>query len=242
MNIQRLGWAGIKIEVGDTTVFVDAISSAGRVEATTANIHALVTHHHPDHCDVAALSKVFQPMSTLVAHADVVPWLDTKNIRVKAAHLFEPTLIGFPAGQILAFAVPAVDGLGHPQVSWVIDVNGKRVIHCGDTLWHGHWWRVARAYGPFEIAFMPVNAPRRVMGIYKDSGFPIVMTPEQAAAATMLLEAKMVCPIHYGKNRPPGLVPPSYIEDADVEERFLVAARDRKLDVKLMENEEWLEF
>ncbi|MEV8425690.1 MBL fold metallo-hydrolase [Streptomyces niveus] len=35
-------------------------------------------------------------------------------------------------------AVPAVDGLGNPQLNWVVEADGQRVFHGGDTMFHGY--------------------------------------------------------------------------------------------------------
>ena len=46
-------------------------------------------------------------------------------------------------GPFTITAVPAVDGFGDPQVSWVIAAAGRRILHAGDTLFHGSWWLIA---------------------------------------------------------------------------------------------------
>src|SRR6478736_3901594 len=79
MKIQRLAWAGIKIELDKTTLFIDATSYEEkkdmRLTAETEYTHALITHHHPDHYDPAALKTVFDKKSRLYCSEDVLPWL-----------------------------------------------------------------------------------------------------------------------------------------------------------------------
>lgn len=41
-------------------------------------------------------------------------------------------------GPFTVTAVPALDGLGDPQVSWVVEADGKRLLHGGDTAFHGY--------------------------------------------------------------------------------------------------------
>ncbi len=60
-------------------------------------------------------------------------------------------------------------------------VRRNRVIHTGDTLLHGYWWKIAHEYGPFDHAFLPIN------GALVDLPFlqpprehEAVMTPEEA--------------------------------------------------------------
>lgn len=58
-------------------------------------------------------------------------------------------------GPFTVTATFASDGLGSPQVGWVIEAAGQRVFHGGDTLWHGHWWQIAETHGPIDLACLP---------------------------------------------------------------------------------------
>lgn len=119
-------------------------------------------------------------------------------------------------------ACPAVDGLGAPQVSWVIDTGDRRVFHGGDTMFHGFWWSIARELGPFDVACLPINGPTvaRVPGLRGDSPVPAVLLPEQTSAAAQLLGANTVVPIHYGLDRPS-----LYAETPDAVGRFERSSR-----------------
>ena len=64
---------------------------------------------------------------------------------------------GSRSGRSAITALPAVDGLGDPQVSWLVEAEGQRVLHLGDTIFHGYWWRMARRHGPFDLVFAPIN-------------------------------------------------------------------------------------
>lgn len=240
MKIQRLAWAGIKIELDATTLFVDAIfdKNTNDVELTyeTKYRHAIITHHHTDHYDPSALKTVFDKNSRLYCHEDVLPWIDTRDIRTQSVKLHQPSDVSIWTGDLIATPVPAVDGFGHPQVSWVITGGGKRIIHCGDTLWHGHWRDIANAYGPFDIAFLPINAARINLEEVVDTGIPAVMNPEQAVVASKLLNAKVVCPIHYGR--------PSegYFETPDPEGNFLRFAKERNVKPLILEQGEYVNW
>lgn len=171
----------------------------------------------------------------MVVPETVAPWADTRGFRVQPAKMYEPVILPRGSGAFVAISVPAVDGLGHPQVSWVVDAAGRRIFHGGDTQWHGHWWDISRVYGPFDVAFLPVNEFRQVMGRYTDSGVPMSLTPEQAVSAASLLHARLVVPMHYG-NAGDG-----YIQVTDAEKRFLEAGRARGLNARLVAPGEWLE-
>ncbi len=239
MKIQRLDWAGIKIEVGKTTLFIDATSYPNqndmKLSAGTDYKHAVITHHHSDHYDPAALKTIFDSNSLLVCHSKVLPWLDIRDLRTQTVKLHEPIAFSRWTGEITAIPVPAVDGFGHPQVSWVIYGGGKKIIHCGDTLWHGYWHDIA-AYGPFDMAFMPINGARMNQGRVYDTGIPAVLTPHQAVIASKLLNAKVVCPIHYGR------ASENYFETPDPEGKFLRSAQENKCKTVVLKIGSWVQW
>jgi L-ascorbate metabolism protein UlaG (beta-lactamase superfamily) len=240
MRIQKLDWAGIRIEVDKTTLFVDATSyeqqGDRKLSSETEFKHAVITHHHPDHFDPAALLTVFDKRSRLFCHEATVPWIDVREMRVQNAKLFQPVDVSRWMGSFVAIPVPAVDGFGHPQVSWVIKGGGKTIIHCGDTLWHGYWRDIGNAYGPFDLAFLPINGARINQGDVKDTGMAAVLLPEQAVVAGQLLKAKRICPIHYGR---PG---ENYFEAPNAEAAFLKSARERGVETVVLKSGEFINW
>jgi L-ascorbate metabolism protein UlaG (beta-lactamase superfamily) len=244
LRVQRLSWAGVKLVAGGSTLFIDASydpSSASTpkpdvpLAVDTRDRNALITHHHGDHFDAAALRTVLGENGILVVPESVAPFADTRALRTQAVKLFEPVFLPRGSAAFAAIPVPAVDGLGHPQVSWVVSAGGKRVFHGGDTAWHGHWWDIARAYGPFDLALLPINGFRQVAGRYTDTGVPMDLTPEQAAAAAQVLQARLTVPIHYGG------ASDGYFEEPDAPARFLAAAKAKGVNVRLVEPGAWIE-
>jgi L-ascorbate metabolism protein UlaG (beta-lactamase superfamily) len=239
MRIQRLSWAGIKVDVDPTTVVVDLLEDTDRLRPIMGEPKrplvsleqegsvqlAVITHLHPDHYDPSALRKRLAASGRVICHRDIRDKIAADGLRVQALDLEEP----FSQGGFTLTAVPAVDGFGDPQVSWVIDGGGKRIIHCGDTLWHGHWWRIRRKHGPFDAAFLCINGAVMWYPGLEPSGLPADMTPEQAAAAGKLLGARIVCPIHYAT-----FSAPQYSEASNAEQVFLAAARERGLTVQIV--------
>jgi hypothetical protein len=144
--------------------------------------------------------------------------------------LFEPLLLG----DFAATAVPAVDGYGASQVSWVIAGGNRRIIHCGDTLWHGFCWQIGRQHGPFDAAFLPINGAR--FGWRQPPAeIASVMTPEQAVAAAVVLGAKRLVPIHYGVAGAEG-----YLEEPDCVAKVAEIARRRGVRLQLLRPGEWV--
>jgi L-ascorbate metabolism protein UlaG (beta-lactamase superfamily) len=135
-------------------------------------------------------------------------------------------------GPFTCTALPAVDGLGDPQISWLVEAGGTRVLHLGDTVFHGAWWQMARRAGPFDIAFAPINgAVVNFPHQQPASPLPAAMEPEQAALAGELLRARTLVPIHYGGFH----ADPWYRPIADARERFEAAAADRSYEFQVLE-------
>jgi L-ascorbate metabolism protein UlaG (beta-lactamase superfamily) len=233
MLIQRLSWAGIKITVGKTNILVDAMAdpqatgyddkpfAEGLIipAGEPASIdYALITHRHGDHYDLPTLRMYLAPGGKVVCSR-----LDEERIQF---HGFETVALGlhesFQAEDVSFTPVPAVDGLGDNQVSWVVEGGGKKIIHCGDTLWHGYWWKIAKSYAPFDAAFLPINGPLlNVESLQPPSGLPFALTPQQAVIAGRILGARLICPIHYGLLAHPG----AYDEYPDAVATFVQAAQ-----------------
>jgi L-ascorbate metabolism protein UlaG (beta-lactamase superfamily) len=234
MYIQRLAWAGIRISTGDFNIVIDPLvntAEAARFMGTPrtdavpvkeASVQlALVTHLHPDHYDPATLRACLTPRGRVLCPEEIAPRLNTDHVPHKGLEVYKQVSVG----EVTVTAVPAVDGLGDDQVSWVIEVQGKRFIHCGDTLWHGNWWRLAKRFGPFDVAFLPINGAVVQFPGYTPSGMPSVLTPEQAVAAGHLLQAQAILPINYGMFHRP----PIYAEQPRAEEIFKELAKSKQI-------------
>ena len=259
MRIRRLGWSGLEVERGGETLLIDYILDTSqlplrddrqlfpRASRPASAVAALLTHLHADHADPIALdaalrggAPVFRPEGVtgsgpdteLTAYAEAAFGKVPLDARVVAPWTSQE------AGPFKLHALPAVDGFGDPQVSWIVESDGKRILHAGDTLFHGYWWRVARRYGPIDQAFLPIN------GALVDFPFlqpprdrEAVMSPEEAAQAARMLGSPVVTPIHYGAlHRPPG-----YVETDDPVDRLRSAGVRLGIDVQIREPDDWVE-
>lgn len=243
LRIQRLAWAGIRLQLPQATLFIDPLINPDAwgaslkdplipVDDAVGDTYVLITHAHPDHFDAKAAADALSKGGALVHPAGTNPLPVPRGARARPAALWEPQLLG----DFTATAVPASDGYGDPQVSWVISAGGRRIFHGGDTLWHGHWWRIGRQFGPFDAAFLPVNGAR--FGWRKPvSDLPGVLTPEQAVAAAIILGARRVIPIHYGIS---GTA--EYVEVEDPIGRLRSAAREKSLEVESLAPGAWVKW
>ena len=201
-RIQRLSWAGVRIEGPQSTLFVDPVSSKeiwdGKrevvpIEATSKRRAVLITHLHNDHFDAKAIKTLLADGGQLFCVDTMAAVAASKGIVTRPVPMYQPETFG----DFVFIPVPAADGFGDAQVSWIIKSGAWTIIHCGDTIWHSGFDRLGRAYGPFDIALLPVNGVV-VRGRPVDVDVPATMTPAQAVAAAQLLRAKVLVPIHYG--------------------------------------------
>jgi L-ascorbate metabolism protein UlaG (beta-lactamase superfamily) len=235
MHVRWLGWAGVEIEAQGERLVVDPLEDAAAVFAWTGDrlaaiplpqvvpakpgaIAGLLTHLHRDHADASALgaalasgAPVYEPHDYGGEGLERLAVLQADQELTAAGLSRRPASpwTTAQAGPFTVTALPAVDGSGDPQVSWLIEADGKRVLHLGDTMWHGWWWRISERYGPPDIVLAPINGPRLNLPHRQPaSSLAAAMDPEQAALAGELLRARRLIPIHYDGYDTPGLYEP----------------------------------
>ena len=243
LRAQRLAWAGVRLELPAASLCIDPLldpdvwgpalaAPLASLEVGTQTRFVLVTHLHPDHFDPKAVQQILGASGTLVCEAGVAAEAASRGFKVRGARVFEPLLLG----DFTVTAVPAVDGYGASQVSWVVAGGDRRIVHCGDTLWHGLWWQIGRQLGPFDAAFLPINGAR--FGWRQPPAeVASVMTPEQAVAATVVLGASRLVPIHYGVTGAEG-----YQEEVDCAAKVVEIARRRNVSLELLRPGEWVRW
>src|SRR5437588_625097 len=235
MKIRWLGWAGAEVEEQGEHVVIDPLDDPSAVFAWLGDrsvevplpevvapragaIAGLVTHLHRDHADANALrdalsngSPVYEPLG-YGGSANEELAISQADRELTDARLNRRAAVPWTsasAGRFTITALPAVDGTGDPQVSWLIEAGGKRVLHLGDTMFHGWWWRFTERFGPPGAVLAPINGARVAFPHRRPtSPLPAVMDPEQAALAAELLGADQVVPIHYDGYALPGVYEP----------------------------------
>ncbi|MFL5906861.1 MAG: MBL fold metallo-hydrolase [Solirubrobacterales bacterium] len=266
MKIRWLGWAGVELEAEGAALVIDPLADPGATfaalgdrarevelpvivppEARGSAVAGLVSHLHRDHADAGALAEALAPGAAV--HEPLWPGgADVENLALAQANAelersgLERRAVGVweqaEAGPFTITALPAVDGLGDPQVSWLVEAEGQRALHLGDTIFHGYWWRMARRHGPFDVVFAPINgAVVNFPHLQPPSPLAAAMEPEQAAIAGELLGARIVVPIHHGGFG----IDPWYREVGDPLARFEAAAAGRPYAPRLLEPGESLE-
>ena len=259
MRVRWLGWAGVEIEAEGAALVIDPLQDPAATFAAlpddvlrtvempdlvepdaSAAVAGLVSHLHRDHTDAAALAAALAPDAAVhepiwpggedaenLALAQATSELDRAELERKATEIWQRIEVG----PFALTALPAVDGLGDPQVSWLVEADGQRVLHLGDTMFHSYWWRMVRRGGPFDLVLAPINgAAVDFPHLQPPSPLAAVMEPEQAAVAGELLGARTVVPIHYGGFA----VDPWYRPVDDPLPRFEAAAAERPYETRVL--------
>ncbi|HET7573697.1 MAG TPA: MBL fold metallo-hydrolase [Solirubrobacterales bacterium] len=253
MEVRRLAWAGLEVNAGGETAVVDFVEDfswlpeeppGGQIPPSPAPgraIAALLTHLHWDHADVGALSRVLAPDGVVLrpergsGYPAEVALIDKPESELRESGLRTEVLDPWESTEVGPFAIaalPAADGFGDPQVSWCVEADGCRILHAGDTLFHGWWWRSALRHGPFDAVFLPVGgAVVDLPSRQPPSPLPAGMDPRQAAVAAHLLGARMVVPIHYG----PLHEAPNYVQSENAPDSLREAAAAAPVEVRVLE-------
>ena len=246
-RVRRLSWAGIQIEAEGASLFIDPWRDTSffgdayprtpvEPQPEASRRYVLLTHLHRDHFDREVVSAILtEPGASgaVVAGEPLAAELGSiLSVPTRGVGTYRPERVG-PATVI---PLPAVDGWGAFQVSWFVEVSGTRLFHGGDGLWHGNWWKWAAAYGPFDLAFLPIN------GVTTPGGTPSVhvprtLDPRSAAEAAVALGAKVVVPIHFGVT-----VPGIYEETPEAQEVFGSTASELGVHVRFVEEGTWLAY
>jgi Predicted Zn-dependent hydrolases of the beta-lactamase fold len=260
MRVRWLGWAGVEIETDGAAVVIDPLADPSATfaalgdraeavqlpavvapEARGSAVAGLVSHLHRDHTDAGALADALADDATVhepvwpggsnfenLALAQANAELEQAGLRRRAMEVWESVEIG----PFVLTALPAVDGLGDPQVSWVVEADGQRVLHLGDTVFHGYWWRMAQRHGPFDVVFTPINgAVVNFPHLQPPSPLAAALEPEQAAIAGDALGAGALIPMHYDGFE----IDPWYRPVSEAATRFEAGMRDRSCEAHLLE-------
>jgi L-ascorbate metabolism protein UlaG (beta-lactamase superfamily) len=228
MRVRWLGWAGVEVGEGSSRILIDPLCNPGAVYAAAGERAAgaelpalaaasdgppvagvLLTHLHRDHADAEAVTRwahpgaqIVSPRSAPAATPADDAGIDAARAEFGAAGLRITEVDAwerFEVGPFSVIALPAADGTGESQLSWAIRLGDERILHCGDTMFHGWWWRLASVAGPFDVAFLPINgAVVNFPWRQPPSPYPAAMTAEDAVIAGRLLGARVTVPTHFG--------------------------------------------
>jgi N-acyl-phosphatidylethanolamine-hydrolysing phospholipase D len=158
----------------------------------------LISHDHYDHLDaatVARLARTFNPR--FIVPMGLKSWFVERGI----TNVTELNWGGSTAlGGVTFVCAPAQHGGGRTLAdqgrrlwsSWMV-LGSKRFYFGGDTGYYHHFKDAGEAYGPFDLAALPIGSytPR-------ETARPVHMSPEEALQAFTDLRATTFVGIHWG--------------------------------------------
>lgn len=215
-----LGQVGYRFQFGPTVVYIDPYLSDYVEELEGPDFHrlfpapfvpnsvrdadwVLVTHAHIDHCDPRTIGPLSQasPSSRFVGPPPVLRVLRRLGIDGGRLHLASEST-WLPLGDALQItAVPAA----HPQVvrdldgqaesvGYVLEFQGRRLYHAGDTSVDDELIQRLKDLAPIEIGFLPVNE----RNFFKDRrGIIGNMTLRETFGLADEIGAHVVVPTHW---------------------------------------------
>lgn len=210
MKIQKLNWAGIKLECGSRTVLIDAVENFKpyfpvlgnpltplyHFTETVKADYILFTHLHLDHFDVSVIQKCLNPNGKIIGykkHEKEISKLNREYVLLDNDETFIENGITFKS-------LYSLDGIGEEQTAWMVEYDGTKIFHGGDTIWHNQFWKLGKENEGINFAFLPINGAVvnfQIVGL-EYSTVPASLTPEQAFNAAKLIHAEKLIPIHYG--------------------------------------------
>lgn len=191
MKLTFLGHSCFLVETSSARVVIDPFLTGNPTAALQASDlrcdHVLITHGHEDHTgDALAVAKANN--ATIVANYEIAEYFAAQGAK---SHGMNPGgAFRFPFGRVKL--TPAIHSssvnaglnpvyLGEP-CGIIIEADGKRVYHAGDTALFSDMRLIAR--GGLDLAIIPI-------------GDNYTMGPEDALDALDFLSPRLAVPVHY---------------------------------------------
>lgn len=182
MQITWLGHSCVLL-TGSKKVLIDPFIEGGSVAGASPDIVA-VTHGHNDHMgEAVALGK------KTVAITEIAKYLKSKGVPTESMNIGGTQVvdgISFTMTAALHSTFIEEAGLGFSggaPAGFVIDMDGVKVYHAGDTGLFSDMKLIGELYHP-DVALLPIGG-RYTMGV------------AEAMMAANFIGAKTVIPIHY---------------------------------------------
>lgn len=158
----------------------------------------LSSHIHSDHMDPGTLPALMKasPSAFLLVPCSILEHAQSLGIDPGQTYAMEAGDCHAEAG-FLVRAIPAAhEGLDtdakgrHLYLGWVIEAEGRRVYHSGDTVPYGGLigWL---GDGPFDALFLPINGRDPARGVAGN------MSAAEAVALAAEVRPRFVVPHHY---------------------------------------------
>ncbi|MDF2677274.1 MAG: metal-dependent hydrolase [Bacillota bacterium] len=191
MKLTYLGHSVVMIEEGKFKGIIDPFIKGNNNEVKLDDLvnitHIFVTHGHGDHLgDTVEIAK--KNNSLIIANHEIVSYLNKFNVNTHAMHIGGKTKFDFGTVKMTNALHGSGISVGNDMIyggnpcGFVIEVNGKKIYHAGDT---GLTYDMKLLQSEnVDVAFIPI-------------GGNFTMDINDAVLAVDFIKPKKVVPIHY---------------------------------------------
>ena len=148
----------------------------------------LISHHHYDHCDLAALAAYHDKDVPMIVAGPVAP-------RARAAGFTDIRVLDpWQATAVKDLTLTAAPGKHAVyEITFVISGGGRSVYFAGDTMLIPELRTLPDRFPRFDAALLPING----LQIRPQLNKQVVMNAQQAAELTAVLRPGITVPHHY---------------------------------------------
>jgi len=185
MELKWLGHATWLLTTQGKTLYLDPYAGEYQGEAYAI----LCTHHHDDHCKPEKVEAALGEKTVIIAPEECGRKLGREVVSLKPGESWEGEDVKVTA--VEAYNVRRFRSPGNPfhpkgvGVGYIIEAEGKRVYHMGDT----DFIEEMKDVGPIDVMLVP-------------SGGTYTMDNEEAAEATKAIRPKVAIPMHIWETNP----------------------------------------
>lgn len=186
--IHFIGHGSLMFEYNNETIYIDPWSQVANYENYPKADFIFITHHHADHLDSLALSKIYTKNTKLF-------WTslceENSNFKQPATVLKNDDKLNvstFSVEVIPAYNIVNKRASGEPfhvkgdGNGYIFNFDGLKIYVAGDTENIPEMSELGR----IDIAFLPMN-------------LPYTMTPKMVSEAALIIKPKILYPYHYGE-------------------------------------------
>jgi L-ascorbate metabolism protein UlaG (beta-lactamase superfamily) len=181
LTLYFFGHASLLFEINKKIIYIDPVGRYADYGNLPKAEIILITHHHQDHFDTIAISKITQKNTQIVLTPEVYSEFN-KGIILKNGDKIVLDSIEIEA--VPAYNTSPGRDKYHPKGrdnGYVITIGNKKIYVAGDTENIPEMTLLKN----IDIAFLPMNQP-------------YTMLPEQVAEAVKRFKPKVLYPYHYG--------------------------------------------
>jgi L-ascorbate metabolism protein UlaG (beta-lactamase superfamily) len=188
VEITFIGHGTLMLEWDGKTIHVDPYGKiADYSNLPTADL-ILITHHHGDHMDPAAIEKISNDKTRIILTARCAETLHRGTVMNNGD---VRDVLGLKIEAVPAYNIEHMTPAGkpyHPKGEgngYILTVGKTRIYIAGDT----ENTPEMKSLRNIDVAFLPMN-------------LPYTMTPEMVADAARAFKPRILYPYHYGETDP----------------------------------------